>query len=38
MEAKIAAYQRENRDNILQNDARKVMASLLFCDNAASGL
>ncbi|KAK9916500.1 hypothetical protein WJX75_003422 [Coccomyxa subellipsoidea] len=24
MEAKIAAYQRENRDNILQNDARKA--------------
>ncbi len=29
MEAKIAAYQRENRDNIMENDARKVKSLLL---------
>ncbi len=31
MEAKIAAYQRENRENILQNDARKVRRFLFLC-------
>lgn len=35
MEARIAAYQRENRDNIMENEARKVQ-SLLLCSLPSS--